>query len=103
MSDVMKFRLSGRLFEFDLGRSMSYGEVWALEREIGLDPDRLARDLQGNDRKAQRDALIVLAYLAAVREDHELRWRDFIWSVSPDSLEVVDDEPAPAAEAEPTA
>jgi hypothetical protein len=107
----MKF--ADRTYDYDDKAPLSAGDLIAL-REMGADPERWVAmvDWVGADGKAQltseqyaqaAEALIQIAYLAGVRKDHDLRWRDFIWSLPLDdmskwSVEVVEDEPVNRAE-----
>jgi hypothetical protein len=103
-------QFAGRTYDYDEKAPLSAGDLIAI-REMGADPDRWVAmaDWVVDGGKAKlstaqysqaAEAVIQLAYLAAVRENHELRWRDFIWSLPIDDVKnwnvtVVEDEAEP--------
>lgn len=108
---MIRLKLGERTLDYDEKRPLSAGDLVAI-REMGADPDRWAGmvDWLGVNaadrlRTAQymelAEALIQVGYLAAVRADHDLRWREFIWSLpiadaDKWDVQVVPDQP-PAA------
>jgi len=108
---LIRLKLGERTLEFDEKRPLSAGDLVAI-REMGADPERwigmvdwLGKEAADRLRTGQymelAEALIQVAYLAAVRVDHELRWREFIWSMPVADMnqwdvEVVKAAPAPA-------
>ena len=110
---MIRIHVADRTFDFDETRPLAMGDYVAI-REMGVDPnrwaslvDRLKADdpaqLTGEQSLELGEALIQLAYLAAVRKDHALTWREFIWTVplagAAARFEVVED--APVAEPKP--
>lgn len=107
---------AGRTYDYDEKAPLSAGDLIAI-REMGADPERWAAmvdwvradgttHLTGSQYTQAAEALIQLAYLAAVRADHELRWREFIWSLPIDDVKnwnvtVVPDKAEAAPKAEP--
>lgn len=87
---MIRLKLGERTLEYDEKRPLSAGDLVAI-REMGADPDRWVGMVEWlGDNAAQlrtaqymelAEALIQVGYLAAVRADHELRWREFIWSL----------------------
>lgn len=88
---MIRLKLGERTLEYDEKRPLSAGDLVAI-REMGADPDRwagmvdwLSENAAARLRTSQymelAEALIQVGYLAAVRVDHELRWREFIWSL----------------------
>jgi hypothetical protein len=108
---LIRLKLGDRTLDFDEKRALSAGDLVAI-REMGVDPDRwetLITRVGGTATERLRtgqyaelaEALIQIGYLASVRDDHDLRWREFIWSlpladVQEWNVEVVTDEPTPA-------
>lgn len=93
---LVKLRVAGRELAFDDDESkLTFGDAYAL-REVsaatGVDAPQLMADVHSGDRDAQGQAILVLAYLAAVRADHDLRWRDFLFTVPMNGVEVLGDE-----------
>lgn len=88
---MIRLKLGDRTLEYDEKRPLSAGDLVAI-REMGADPDRwagmvgwLSENAADRLRTAQymelAEALIQVGYLAAVRVDHDLRWREFIWAL----------------------
>lgn len=105
---MLRIKFGDRQWRFDETAPMTMGDIIAM-REMGLEPDRfeimLSRvgGVAGDpSRLSDLDGLELaqniaqLAYIAAVREDHQLRWRDFVWSIPLDDLQAfdLDDDPA---------
>lgn len=113
---MIRLKLGDRTLEYDEKRPLSAGDLVAI-REMGADPDRwvgmvgwLSENAAERLRTAQymelAEALIQVGYLAAVRVDHELRWREFIWSLpiadaDKWDVEVVNDAEVPQAAVKP--
>lgn len=105
---MIRLKLGERTLEYDEKRPLSAGDLVAI-REMGADPERwvgmverLGVNASERLRTAQymelAEALIQVGYLAAVRVDHDVRWREFIWSLpiadaDKWGIEVVTDEP----------
>lgn len=107
---MIRLKLGERTLEYDEKRPLSAGDLVAI-REMGADPERwigmverLGENAATRLRTAQymelAEALIQVGYLAAVRADHDVRWREFIWTLpiadaNQWTVEAVKDEPAP--------
>lgn len=88
---MIRLKLGAHTLEYDEKRPLSAGDLVAI-REMGADPERwvgmvgwLSENAADRLRTSQymelAEALIQVGYLAAVRADHDLRWREFIWSL----------------------
>lgn len=99
----IKFRLGERVFTFDTDVKDSMAEAVALRsaaRDLDMDPARFAQIAANalTDLDSAGSSLLLVAYLCAVREDPELRWRPFLRSIPMDAKpSIVADDP-PAAE-----
>lgn len=107
---MLRIKFGEREWQFDETAALTMGEVVVL-REMGVAPaqfgqllsrigTRTGRDLSGPERIELAESCAQLAFLAAVREDHSLRWRDFVWTIPLDALrmfDVVANEPAEKA------
>lgn len=94
-------RIAGREVTFDPDAPLSFGDVYALREvsaAIGVATDRLISDVNGGDADARGQAVLVMAFLAAARQDHDLRWREFVYAVPIDGVEILG-SPQPVAPA----
>lgn len=94
---MLKVKFGERVWQLDETAALTMGDLVAL-REMGVSPSRfevMLNRLNGVDMtNAPESDLLELAtaaaqtaYLAAVREDHSLSWRDFAWSLPMDDLQ----------------
>ena len=111
---MIRAQFGDRVFEFDETQKMTMGDLVAV-REMGVDLDRwvnMVERLRGVDVDTSANVQLELfevaaqvAYLAAVRKDHSLTWREFVWTVAPEDLRALEMADAPAqsakAQAEP--
>lgn len=92
---MLTIKFGDREWKLDTAAPYSIGDLAAM-REMGVSPNRMAElfgqlgAALGSPNKNQMLEMALLAaqvaYLAAVREDHDLRWRDFVWSIPLDDL-----------------
>lgn len=100
---MLRIKFGAREWLFDETAPRMMGELVAL-KEMGVRPDEVGALLKRlataggeattEQRMAVAEAAAQLAYLAAVREDHTLRWREFVWSIPLDDLRAFDVAPA---------
>lgn len=108
---MIRIQFGERTFGYDEKAPLSMGDVVAM-REMGVDPERWAsmvdrikvgKDdvLRTADAMELAETMIQFAYLAGVRQDHNLSWREFIWSVPIDDFRGFEtsDAPEPPADA----
>ena len=106
---MLRIKFGAREWHYDEAAPLSMGEIVML-REMGSDPatfgDTLTRlgemasaDISVSEGVELAEALAKVAFLAEVRENHDARWRDFIWTISLDDLQAFeisnDEAPAP--------
>lgn len=92
---VLRFKMSGRLFEFDGARDWSAAELWALD-DVGVGYEEMLAVLTNAGGVAESRALRVmcaLAYICAVREDPATQWAAFSRTIVPATFEVVPEHP----------
>jgi len=94
---VIRLTLGERVYDYDESAPLSAGDLMAI-REMGADPAKwagmsawlredgqVAGELTDRQYAEVAESLIQLAYLAAVRADHSVTWREFIWSLPIDN------------------
>jgi len=97
---MLRVKFGGREWQLDDAAPLTMGDIVAL-REMGVTPDRFGvllhrlagvktEDMSGADLLELAESAAQIAYLAAVREDHSLKWRDFVWSLPMDDLGAFD-------------
>lgn len=110
---MLRITFGSRTWRLDETAELTMGDIVAL-REMGVSPDRFGilldrlsgvkdtADMSAADLLELAESAAQIAYLAAVREDHSLAWRDFVWSLPMNDLQAFDlgspgdvDTPAP--------
>jgi len=93
---MLRLTLGDKVYDYDDAQPLTAGDLVAL-REMGADPEKwvamtdwladgqVKGELSQGQYVEMAEALIQVAYLAAVRADHSLTWREFIWTLPLDT------------------